>query len=84
MNIASYLKFIEPIQDQLSGVYSTATLLISIFLILWFLNFVITLISRIFIIGKTVGGFYRSYVHKYIRSIIFNITNLISLRRSVQ
>ncbi len=84
MNISSVLRFVDPIQDQLSGVYSTATLVISVLLILWILNFTITLITRTFTVGKAVGGFYRNYLHRYIRAVITNFINLFSLRRSVQ
>ncbi|KGG15104.1 MULTISPECIES: hypothetical protein [unclassified Prochlorococcus] len=76
MNYTSYLRLFEPIQDQLSGVYSTATLIISILLILWVLNFVVGLIMKIFSLGKTIGGFYRGFLHRYVRIFIYSFLNL--------
>ncbi len=77
MNYTPYLKLLEPLQEQLSGVYSTATLVISILIILWAINFIVGLISRIYSIGKSVGSFYRSFIHRYIRIFIYGIFNLI-------
>ena len=71
-----YFKFFQPFQEQLSGVYSTATLVISILLIIWILNFTIALILRIFSLGKSIGTFYRSFVHRYLRIFIYSIFNL--------
>ncbi len=77
MNYTSYFKLLEPLQEQLSGVYSTATLVISILLLLWALNFVVGLITKIYAIGKSVGRFYRSFIHRYIRIFIYSVLNLI-------
>jgi len=76
MNYSSYLKLLSPFQEQLSGVYSTATLVISILLVLWILNFVVGLITKIFSLGKTIGTFYRGFVHRYIRIMIYSFINL--------
>ncbi len=81
MNYSSYLRLFEPIQDQLSGVYSTATLVISILLLLWVLNLIIGLITRIFSLGKSIGSFYRSFIHRYVRIIILSFMNLFPDRK---
>ena len=78
MNISNFLKIIEPIQDQLTGFYAAATLIISIFIILWFLNFLASIISTTFTIGKSFGSFYRNYILKYIRPFFYGINYLIS------
>ena len=83
MNYTSYLKLLEPIQDQLSGVYSTATLVISILLILWALNFITSLISRTYNIGKSFGTFYRTFIHRYIRILIYSLFNLLPQRNKI-
>ncbi len=77
MNYTAYLKLLEPLQEQLSGVYSTATLVVSILLLLWAINFIVGLISKIYGFGKSVGLFYRSFIHRYIRIFIYSIFNLI-------
>ncbi|KGG11821.1 hypothetical protein EV10_1181 [Prochlorococcus marinus str. SS51] len=66
----------DPLQQQLSGVYSTATLIISILLLLWAVNFILGLISKIFVLGKSVGTFYRSFIHRYIRILIYSFLGL--------
>ncbi len=78
MDYSTYFKFFQLFQDQLSGVYSTATLIISILLVIWVLNFTIGLVIRIFSLGKSIGNFYRSFLHRYIRIFIFSIINLFS------
>ena len=83
MNITSFFKFIEPIQDQLSGFYSTATLIITLVAILWFLNFIFSLIFRIYSLGKSLGGVYRNYIHKYIRIILFSFINLFQNKKLI-
>ena len=76
MNYANYLRLFEPIQDQLSGVYSTATLLITILLILWVINLVVGLTTRIYFLGRSIGSFYRRFIHRYIRIFILSLINL--------
>ena len=73
MNYTTYFKLFEPLQEQLSGVYSTATLVITILLALWVLNFVVSLIMRIFSFGKSIGTFYRSFFDRYVRILIYSI-----------
>ena len=77
MNYTPYLKLLEPLQDQLSGVYSTATLVVSVLVLLWAINFVVGLISKIYSLGKSVGVFYRSFIHRYIRILLYSIFNLL-------
>ncbi len=84
MDITSYLKFLSPIQDQLSGFYSTATLLITLLFILWVFNFFFSLIFKIFAFGKTIGSIYRNYIHKYIRFLIFSMAYLVPKKKSLQ
>ncbi len=81
MNYSTYLKLFEPVQEQLSGVYSTATLVISILLVLWALNFIVGLITKIFSLGKTIGTFYRNFIHRYLRILIYSLLNLFSRKK---
>ncbi len=81
MNYSPYLKLFEPVQEQLSGVYSTATLVISILLVLWALNFIVGLITKIFSLGKTIGTFYRNFIHRYLRILIYSLLNLFSRKK---
>ena len=84
MNYSAYLKLLGPVQEQLSGVYSTATLVISILLILWVLNFVVGLIAKIFSLGKSIGSFYRAFIHRYIRILIYSVANLFTKKKLVK
>ena len=83
MSITNYLKFLEPLQDQLSGFYSTTTLVITLVAILWILNFIFSLILRIFLLGKSIGSFYRAYVHKYLRNLIFRFISFSQRSKSL-
>ncbi len=78
MNLTNIIKLIEPLQDQLSGFYSVATLILSLLIILWSINFIASLISRTFLLGKTLGSFYRNYIHRYIRPFVYGIHYLTS------
>ncbi|WP_269623109.1 hypothetical protein [Prochlorococcus marinus] len=83
LNVSTYLKLLEPLQQQLSGVYSTATLIITILLILWVINIVLGFISRVFALGKTFGTIYRKFFHKYLRAFIYTILNIFSKKTLV-
>ena len=80
MNYSSYSKLIEPFQEQLTGVYSTATLIISVLLILWIINLVIGFTTKIYSFGKNIGLFYRNFIHRYIRIFFYSLFNLFSIR----
>ena len=73
MNISDYLQFLEPIQEQLSKVYSIASLALTVLICLWLFNFIVGLIQRIYSVGKAIGGFYRNYFHKYLRKAIIGV-----------
>ncbi len=83
MNYSSYLKLFQPVQEQLSGVYSTATLVVSILILLWVINFIVGLISRIFFVGKSVGSFYRAFIHRYIRIFFYGLINLFQKKNNL-
>tara|TARA_Y100001968_G_scaffold90438_1_gene81381 strand:- start:185 stop:439 length:255 start_codon:yes stop_codon:yes gene_type:complete len=75
MNIADYLQFLEPIQEQLNKFYSIASLALTVLICLWLFNFIIGLIQRTYSVGKAIGSFYRNYFHKYLRKAILGILN---------
>ena len=76
MNIAEYLQFLEPIQEQLNKVYSIASLALTVLICLWLFNFIVGLIQRTYSVGKAIGGFYRNYFHRYLRKLIMSIPNI--------
>ncbi len=80
MSITDYLQFLQPVQDQFSKVYSIATLILTILIGLWLFNFIAGLIQRTYSIGKAFGGLYRNYFHKYLRSIIVRLSNIMNSR----
>ena len=81
MNYTPYLKLIEPFQNQLTGVYSTATLIITILIILWIVNLIAALTMRIYSSGKSIGLFYRKFFHRYIRILIYSLFNIFSINK---
>ncbi len=76
MNFVNYLHFVEPMQEQFTKVYSTMSAIIAVILILWLLNFIAGLIQRTYVIGKAFGGFYRNYLHGYIKGLFVKISSL--------
>ena len=75
MNIADYLQFLEPIQEQLNKVYSIASLALTVLIGLWLFNFLVGLIQRTYSVGKGIGIFYRNFIHKYLRKAIIGVLN---------
>tara|TARA_Y100001968_G_scaffold260948_1_gene248688 strand:+ start:2554 stop:2853 length:300 start_codon:yes stop_codon:yes gene_type:complete len=73
MNLANYIQFLEPLQENVSRVYSTASEIITVLLVLWFLNFIAGLIQRTYATGKAFGGFYRNYLHRTFQSMFLKI-----------
>ncbi len=84
MDITNYFKFLSPLQDQLSGFYSTATLVITFIAILWLINFIFGLIYRIYSLGKSIGFIYRNYFHKYVRYILYSVLYLFPGKRRIK
>ncbi len=82
MNLVNYLQFLEPMQDQFTRIYSALSGVIAVILVIWLLNFVATLIQRTYGIGKAFGGFYRNYLHRYIKVLIVKIRSFLKYNRS--
>ena len=78
MSFSDYLKFLEPLQEQLDKVYSIASLALTVLICLWLFNFIVGLIQRTYSVGKALGSFYRNYFHKYLRKAIIGVLNTFS------
>ena len=76
MNLVNFLQFLEPMQDQFTKIYSTMSGIIVVILVLWNLNLIAGLIQRTYSIGKAFGGFYRNYLHRYLKSTVIKILSL--------
>ena len=83
MNLVNYLQFLEPVQEHVTRIYSTTSEIITIFLILWCINFVAGLIQKTFATGQAFGRFYHSYLHGYTKSGIKSITSLVNRKRNL-
>ena len=70
MTLVNFLDFLEPIQNHFTRLYSTASEIIVVLLILWVLNFVAGLVQKTFSIGKACGGFYRAYLHRHFKAAL--------------
>ena len=82
MNISDYLQFLEPIQEQLNKVYSIASLALTVLLCLWLFNFIVGLIQRTYSVGKAIGGFYRNYLHRYLKLTVIKLMSIVKYRGS--
>ncbi len=77
MNVVDYLQFLEPVQHNVSRVYSTTSGILTVLIFLWCLNIVVGLTQKIFATGKAVGTFYHNYLQKYFRLLSKSIFNLL-------
>ncbi len=84
MNLVSYLQFLEPVQEHVSRIYSTASEIIVVLLALWCINLLAGLIHRTFTTGKFIGKFYRSYIHPYLKSVIIKLLSVTINRNSIK
>ena len=78
MNLVNYLQFLEPVQEHVTRVYSTASEIITVLLVLWCLNFIAGMIQRTYAIGQAFGRFYRNYLHSFFKKLT---SQLVSFRK---
>ena len=69
MNLVNYLQFLEPVQEHVTRVYSTASEIITVLLVLWCLNFIAGMIQKTFATGQAFGRFYRNHLHGFLRKL---------------
>ena len=83
MNLVNYLQFLEPVQEHFSRIYSTASEVIAVILVLWCINLLAGLIQRTFSTGKIVGRLYRAYIHPYLKAIVVRLHSLVFKRNTI-
>ena len=76
MNIVNYLQFLEPMQEQVLKIYSMASGIITVILVIWVINFLVGLIRKTYSTGIVIGTFYRNYIHRYLKSLLLKIVSL--------
>ena len=76
MNLVNYLQFLEPVQEHVTRVYSTASEIITVLLVLWCLNFIAGMIQRTYATGNAFGRFYRNYLHKSFKGIFLKLNSI--------
>ena len=79
MNLVNYLQFLEPVQDHVAQVYSTTSEIITVILVIWCINFVAGMIHRTYASGYAFGLFYRSYIHPYLKAIVYYLFKALRL-----
>ena len=77
MSLVNFLQFLEPMQDQFGRIYSTMSGIIAVILVLWALNLIVGLIQRTYSTGKALGGFYRNYLHRFIKVFVVKFLSLL-------
>ena len=82
MNLLNYLEFLGPLQENFTRIYSTASGVITVLIVLWCLNFIIGLIQEAYATGKAFGGFYRNYLHKYLKVIFKRLQFILPFKSS--
>ena len=83
MNLVNYLQFLEPVQEHVTRIYSTTSEIITIFLVLWCINFVAGLIQRTFATGQAFGRFYHAYLHAYIKAGRNKVVSLLNKKKNL-
>ena len=81
MNLVNYLQFLEPVQEHVTRVYSTASEIITVLLVLWCINFIVGMIQKTYATGQAFGHFYRNYLHGFLQKLT---TQLFSFRKDKQ
>ena len=76
MNLFNYWQFLEPMQDQFTRIYSAMSGIIAILLVLWAINLLAGLVQRTYATGKAIGGFYRTYLHRYLKIVFIKLSSL--------
>ena len=81
MNPFDYLQILGPMQDQFTRIYSAMSGIIAIVLVLWLLNLLVGFVQRTYATGKIIGGFYRNYLHRYLKLIFSKLFS--SVRKEI-
>ena len=83
MSIFDYVHFLEPVQENVSKVYSATSGIIAVILALWALKILVGLTQRTFSTGKAIGSLYRNYLHRYVNLLSKGIVKVLR-RKSFQ
>ena len=73
---------LDPFLSSISHIYEVGSGIISIFVILWFLNFLAGLIRNTYAAGHSLGAFYRTYIHRYLKPLFLSLINNFRKRRT--
>ena len=82
MTTIHLLDNLEPFLNTVGRIYEVGGGIITILAILWFLNFVAGLIRNTYAAGHSLGKFYRSYIHRYLKTIVVALLSIIKKRDS--
>jgi hypothetical protein len=82
MNSFHLLENLDPFLSSVGHIYEVGSGIISIFVILWFLNFLAGLIRNTYAAGNALGKFYRTYIHRYLKPLVLNIFGSFRQRRA--
>ena len=73
---------LEPFLSTVGRIYEVGGGIITILVILWFLNFVAGLIRNTYAAGHSLGKFYRSYMHRYLKLMVVAFLSIIAKKSS--
>ena len=82
MTTIHLLDNLEPFLNTVGRIYEVGGGIITILAILWFLNFVAGLIRNTYAAGHSLGKFYRSYIHRYLKAIVVALLSIINKKDS--
>ena len=82
MTTIHILDNLEPFLNTVGRIYEVGGGIITVFAVLWFLNFVAGLIRNTYAAGHSLGTFYRSYIHRYLKTIVVVLLSVITKKVS--
>ena len=78
MTTIHILDNLEPFLNSVGRIYEVGGGIITVLAILWILNFVAGLIRNTYAAGHSLGKFYRSYLHRYLKTIVVALLSVIT------
>ncbi len=82
MTTIHILENLEPFLNSVGRIYEVGGGIITVLAILWILNFVAGLIRNTYAAGHSLGKFYRTYIHRYLKTIVIALLSVMNKKVS--
>ena len=82
MTTIHILDNLEPFINSVGRIYEVGGGIITVLAILWILNFVAGLVRNTYAAGYSLGKFYRSYLHRFLKTLVVALMSVITKKAS--